>query len=169
VARFDTAISEHVPLLRSAARRLTRRPAEQDDLVQDTFERALRHFASGRESPTSMRAWLLCVLRNVFVDSTRRAKASYRSLGDPFAECVAPESPQEPTWASLSMSDIQEAIKHLAPEQRSAFELHYLHGLAYSQIAAVLAIPDNTVASRLYRARQSLQRALLRLRDRPTD
>jgi RNA polymerase sigma-70 factor, ECF subfamily len=157
---FASLLEPHARALRAAACRLTAKTSEHEDLVQDTFERALRYLGGGRDCPHNMRAWLMSILHNTFIDRTRRAKAAYQP-SDLIEDCPCPEQTEEPAWAAVSMDDIQQALATIEPDQRIAFELHYLRGLRYSEVASQLAIPGNTVASRLYRARRALQRALL--------
>jgi RNA polymerase sigma-70 factor, ECF subfamily len=157
---FASVLEPHARALRGAACRLTARTSEHEDLVQDTFERALRYLTAGRDCPHNMRAWLMSILHNTFIDRTRRAKAAHQPTGT-LEDCPCPEQAEEPAWARVSMDDIRRALTTIEPDQRIAFELHYLHGLRYSEVATELDIPGNTVASRLYRARRALQRALL--------
>jgi RNA polymerase sigma factor (sigma-70 family) len=148
----------HDAAVRSAARAICRNPGEVDDLVQDTFERALRFLSAGHAAPHSPRAWLISILRHVFIDRMRTRAA--RPTVDTVDELPAPEPLPEPIWASVTPAEVRAALADLEPGLRRAFELHYLQGLRYKDIAAELQIPDNTVASRLHRARKALKEAL---------
>ena len=150
-------LAEHAPALRALAAMLCRNPDGREDLVQDTFERALRHLARNHEPVRNVRAWLVAILRNVFIDRVRAERTMTANVDD----CEAPEPDPQPAWADVSLADVRAACEALDPILRAAFELHYLDGLRYRDIAARLAIPENTVASRLFRARKALRDQLL--------
>lgn len=149
----DADLAQHLPALRAAAAHLCRRAWETDDLVQDAFERALRYLSAGNPPPTHMRAWLVSIMRNAFVDRIRKRAAAAEPIEDP----PAPEAEPEPTWAQVSTDEVRAALGKLDGELRRVFELHYLDGLPYREVAARLTLPENTVASRLYRARKLLK------------
>jgi RNA polymerase sigma-70 factor (ECF subfamily) len=151
-------VAEHETALRAAAAGLCRgRPAELDDLIQDTFERALRHFRANRTPPDNMRAWLVSIMRHVFVDRLRASRV-HVPCDDDLAQPV-PEP--QPIWADVSVEDVRRALRDVDAPLREAFELHYLQGRPYVEVAATLSIPVNTVANRLYRARKALREALM--------
>jgi RNA polymerase sigma-70 factor, ECF subfamily len=168
-AELERRFAAHTPALRSAAAGLCRgrSPTELDDLIQDTFERALRHFTAGRPAPDNERAWLVSILRNVFIDRLRAARPRHESIDDLAAP--APEPVTEPAWTQISIADIHAALAKIDPALRAAFELHYIRKLRYAEVAAALAIPMNTVASRLYRARKAVRDALLATTSAPED
>jgi RNA polymerase sigma-70 factor (ECF subfamily) len=153
-------LAAHEEAVRSAARFICRDDQEREDLVQDTFERALRFLAAassqGRPRPTHLRAWLVSILRNAFVDRKRRAKLELVELADPPA--IEPEP--APAWAALSLDEVRAALAGLDPDLRTVFELHYIDRLRYSDIAERLGIPANTIATRLFRARRRLRERL---------
>jgi RNA polymerase sigma-70 factor (ECF subfamily) len=151
-------LASHEPSLRAAARHICRDDGDREDLIQDTFERALKHLSAGNPRPIHMRAWLVSILRNAFIDRKRRASIPVSELMD-----VPQEPPDpEPAWCSVSVDQVRVALDELPTELRTAFELHYLKRLRYSEIAVRLKIPPNTVATRLFRARRSLRDILLR-------
>ncbi|HEU4729068.1 MAG TPA: RNA polymerase sigma factor [Kofleriaceae bacterium] len=154
-------LAEHAQALRLAAVNRCRNTWEADDLVQETFARALRHLAQGHPAPVHMRSWLHSILRNAFVDHVRRVRSRAVAL-EPVAEHAAPEREPEPVWAHVSLDDVRAALARLDGELRRAFELHYLRGMRYKAVAAKLGVPENTVASRLFRARKALRRQLAR-------
>jgi RNA polymerase sigma-70 factor (ECF subfamily) len=151
-------VAEHKAALRLAAMNRCRNAWEADDLVQETFARALRHLARGYPAPAHMRSWLVSILRNAFIDQVRRRAVTF----EPIAEHAAPEREPEPVWARVSFDDIRAALARLDGELRRVFELHHLRGLRYKVVAAKLGVPENTVASRLFRARKALRAELAR-------
>jgi RNA polymerase sigma-70 factor (ECF subfamily) len=149
-------LAEHEPALRYTAANLCRRRWDTDDLVQDTFERALKFLAAGHPAPTHMKAWLLSILRNAFIDRVRKKVIPHEPVDDQ----PAPEIEAEPAWAALSVDDIRAGLARLDDDVRRVFELHYLDGLRYREIAKRLGMPENTVASKLFRARKLLRNEL---------
>ena len=158
--REDLDLFAYEPVLRAAAAHLCRKAWETDDLVQDTFERALRYLSSGRPLPVNPRAWLVSILRNAFIDRIRRSAVRFEAMTETETQTRQPDSDPEPAWAKLSVAEVQIALAELDAEQREVFELHYIAGLSYRDIAERMAIPQNTVASRLFRARKALRRVL---------
>jgi RNA polymerase sigma-70 factor (ECF subfamily) len=157
--REDLAV--HEPMLRATARHLCRKAWETDDLVQDTFERALKHLEAGRPPPTQMRPWLASILRNAFIDRIRRKAVTF----EPIEDAAQPDVESAPPWADVTIEEIRTALARIDEHLRLAFDLHYLQGLRYREVAKRLGIADNTVASRLFRARQALRDELARGRD----
>ncbi len=153
----QATVHRHASALRAAAGALCRDPAACEDLVQDTFERALRHLAAGNEPVLNHRAWLVTILRNVFIDRVRAERSSTHEVED----CPAPDPDPHPPWADVTLADVRAACAAIDPDQREVFTLHYLEGLRYREIAVRLSVPENTVASRLYRARKALRYQLL--------
>jgi len=157
VCEPEPDLARHVPALRAAARALCRNSADCEDLVQDTFVRALGHLAGDKQPVRNLRAWLVAILRNAFIDRVRAERSSEHDVED----CPAPEPDPQPPWASVTLADVRAACAALDPDLRAVFELHYLDGLGYREIAARLSIPVNTVASRLFRCRRELRALLL--------
>ncbi len=155
-------LAMHEAELRSASRYICRDDSEREDLVQDTFERALRHLGAGNPKPANLRAWLVSILRNAFIDRKRRAAVAKVVFDDSPASAPAPEPEPEPLWSSVSLEDVRAALAELDEAQRVVFELHYLGRMRYEEIASKLGIPSNTVATRLFRARKALREVLLR-------
>jgi RNA polymerase sigma-70 factor, ECF subfamily len=151
-------LAVHVPALRAAARVLCRHADDYEDVVQDTLERALRHLARNDQPVRNTRAWLMAILRNTFVDRIRTRRSTSLALED----CLAPAEPEpEPAWLDLTLADVRAASASIAPSLRDIFELFHLEGLCYREIATRLSVPENTVASRLFRARNALRDRLL--------
>jgi RNA polymerase sigma-70 factor, ECF subfamily len=160
----DNGLAQHAPALRAVAAMLCHSAAGCEDLVQDTFERALRHLSGPHTPVRNTRAWLIAILRNVFVDRRRAEHPTTSDLDD----CEAPEPDPQPAWADVNLADVRAACEEIDPVLRAVFELHYLNGLPYREIAIRLAIPENTVASRLFRARKALKDRLLAKSRRPS-
>ena len=137
---------------------LTQDRTAADDLAQATVERALISRDRYR-SGTNLRAWLLLMMRNLFIDGRRRAAFQAGSIDDDELAPPSPDAPPSPLDL-LSGDDVAEAAARLGREQREIFTLAYFDRLSYREIAARLGITANATGGRLLRARTRM-RALL--------
>ena len=128
-----------------------------DDLVQECLARAVgsrRLWIRGR----AMRPWLFRVLHNVFVDSLRRQAGSIAAEGsDRNREKIAAEQDAD---MLCMLSDFEQALYQLSPEQREVLLLVGVEQLSYRKVAKIIGVPIGTVMSRLSRAREMLARGL---------
>jgi RNA polymerase sigma-70 factor (ECF subfamily) len=152
----------HASLYRFA-RALAGDPSVAEDLVQETYRRALNAGNKPDQlSPEQLRPWLFTILRNVWLNSVRSA-----SRENPLELNVDHASPAEtdsPEWAihqKLLRSEIVQAIDALPEQFRRVFVLRELEELSYAQIAEIAQCPVGTVMSRLARARQILRHSLM--------
>lgn len=138
---------------------LTQDRTAADDLAQATMERALAsrdRFQSG----TNLRAWLLLMMRNLFIDGRRRAVFQVTGNGvDDEAAASGPDAPLSPVDL-LSSADVAEAASLLGQEQREIFTLAYVDHLSYREIAGRLGISPNATGGRLFRVRSRIRRLL---------
>jgi RNA polymerase sigma-70 factor (ECF subfamily) len=163
VARDDrelrAGLAELLPELRARALRLCGNGAAADDVVQDTFERALR-FADTYERGTNLRAWTLRVLFSVFVTKWRRRRRERTALEalatDPCA-WTAPDrfSPPDAGAGALTRST-RRKLQALPDSFRDAVVMVDLRELSYREAARELGVPVGTVMSRLHRGRKLL-------------
>jgi len=147
----DQALIAELPRIRRYARALVGDMARADDLVQDTVERALRkqaHWQGG-----SLRAWLLTLMHNVFVNQIRK-NDPIRNGSDVETE---PLPVRDATQDSLKLRDLDRALQALSADHREILLLVGLENLRYEEIAQVLNLPIGTVMSRLSRARRQLR------------
>ncbi|EHP42367.1 ECF subfamily RNA polymerase sigma-24 factor [Cupriavidus basilensis OR16] len=153
---FGDDIAVWLPQLRRYARALTGDAAWADDLVQDTAERAI---VQGKRLPagSQARAWMLTVLRHLYIDQLRRRREVAVDAADPLWQRQAVRASE---IDGLLLRDVQRALYRLPVEQREVLLLVVLEGLRYQEAAVVLQVPLGTVMSRLSRAREHL-RALL--------
>ena len=170
VADFSSAALEFLDALYAAALRLTRNADQAQDLVQDTYLKAIRarqSFASG----TNLKAWLYTILHNTWRNRRRdraRARVEFDSdLAEQAAETgaadwpVTPfESPETLLMRNTIDADLQRALDALPESFREAVWLRDVDELSYQEIAEALAIPIGTVMSRLSRGRKQLYEAL---------
>jgi RNA polymerase sigma-70 factor, ECF subfamily len=152
---------DHLDALQAFALKLCGHPADARDLVQDTFERALRNL--GTLTPgTNERAWLFTILHNMFIDRCRhRARRPQADTLDEEKLQVASVEPEPPpAWTAISETELRAAVARLDEEFRVVYELHALEGRSYQEIVEKLGIPANTVGTRLIRARRKLKAIL---------
>jgi len=157
--QFMWLLVRNLPELRGYARRLTRKVAEANDLVQEACRRAIEsrsRFTSGSD----MRAWLCCILRNYYRDRLRRLSREML-VGDHDGQFATPSPEPCARWARVSDDDLEQALASLQPQYRSAYVLHAIDGRSYGEIAQALGVPSSTVGTRILRARQLLRAFLL--------
>jgi RNA polymerase sigma-70 factor (ECF subfamily) len=149
-----------LPQLQSLARRLSRHPDDAADLVQETCLRALEHwrgFVAG--SIDDLRRWLRTIMHNLHCD---RARAFRREVGCSDLEEMSGGDGPEPCarWRLVDDRPVAEAVSGLPPRLRGPYVLFVRDQLSYASIAASLRIPENTVGTRIRRARGHLREAL---------
>ena len=168
--RFETDALQYLDQLYAAAMRMTRNPADAEDVVQETYAKAYASFHQFTPG-TNLKAWLYRILTNTYINSYRKkqrepqlsdgenvedwqlARAeSHTSSGLKSAETVALEN--------LPDSDVKDALQQLAPDFRLAVFLADVEGFSYKEIAEIMGTPIGTVMSRLNRGRTQLRKLL---------
>ena len=157
---FAQAALSHIDSLYGTALRLTRRAADAEDLVQDTYLKAFR--ASHQFAPgTNLKAWLFTILHNTFRNARRHDGRNPVDVDSEVVERAAADAPgtQSPeqilTRATLD-ADLQAALDDLPEAFRQAVWLRDVEELTYAEMADVLSVPIGTVMSRISRGRRAL-------------
>ncbi len=153
----------HLDALYNFARYLTRRPADADDLVQETYLRALR-FSHQFQPGTHLRAWLFHILRNTFLTFYRVREREPAIAEDGVPAWDVPmfqERPDDDPSDAEAHTDLERAMVRLPEEFRSVLLLAEVEGLPLEEVARVMGCPVGTVKSRVFRAKERL-RGLLR-------
>ncbi|MDX2024442.1 MAG: RNA polymerase sigma factor [Deltaproteobacteria bacterium] len=159
-ARLAQLAKDHLTYLQERAYRLTRNQADAADLVQDTFERALK-FVGPRVSPQRARNWLLVVMHNLFVDRYRANRSThFVHCQELLMQLPAPEPEAPDPRDCVTIDDVHKALTGVPPVLRRVFELREIEGQSYAEIAATLNIPLVTVGTRLLRARRHIRASL---------
>ena len=163
---FSEEAISHLDTLYRGALRLTRDPERAQDLVQDTYVRALRYQHSFQPG-TNMKAWLFAIMRNLFWDRFKGPGKDVASLDDDTGEFALYDKlkdsgigPDEQVLDRLATGEVVAAVDELPPLHREVVMLVDVEGFSYRDAADVLGVPIGTVMSRLHRARQSLQKRL---------
>ena len=146
---------------------LTQNREEAEDLVQETFLKALKGFASFQPG-TNFRAWMYRILRNTFLTSRTGLKASAAvpidAEEDGGAGLLPPteETPESLLLARADQQTIRSALEQLPVHFREVVLLCDVEEMSYQEIADTLSIPIGTVMSRLFRARKAMRELLAR-------
>lgn len=145
-----------LPHLRAFARGLCGRPDFADDLVQEATIKAW--VARERYTPgTNMRAWTFAILRNHYLSELRRSRRQTDLDEGAVERMLVMEADQE---GPLHLSDMEDALRKLAPERREAVLLVGASGFSYEDAAEIAGCPIGTMKSRVARARADLARLL---------
>ena len=170
---FMADVDQYLNSLYSTALRLTKKPADAQDLVQETLLKAYKAYGKF-EAGTNLKAWLFRILTNSYINiyryKSRRPNEvdieneeqmfMYHKLRGSTATDVS-KSVEDEFLSSITDTEIAKAIEDLPDQFREVVLLFDVEGLSYAEIAEMLKIPSGTVMSRLHRGRKALQKALI--------
>jgi RNA polymerase sigma-70 factor (ECF subfamily) len=162
--RFEQDIQIYAADIYRAALHLTRRPADAEDLVQETCLRAFRSLNQLRHRGAA-KVWLFTILRSVFLRQMERKVPGHRSASLDDVELWRLASRQvwrdtngEPrAWSDMLRHDTREAVRKLPHPYQDAVVLAHIGGFTYQEMARILGVPMGTVMSRLFRGRRLLR------------
>lgn len=168
---FESGELPYRDQLYKTALRLSRRPEDAEDLVQETYFKAYRHYASFQPG-TNLKAWLFKILKNTFINEYRRRKqlpgqVDFAEFEETFesalihVEGVVARTPEDDILEVSLDGEVGQALVTLPHNYKVVVLLVDIEGYSYKEVADILAIPVGTVMSRLYRGRRLLERSLL--------
>lgn len=169
---FMSDVDPYLDSLYSTALRLTKKPADAQDLVQEALLKAFKAYENF-EAGTNLKAWLFRILTNSYINIYRYKKRRpmevdvdnqdtmflYHKLRGSTAADIT-QSPEEEFLETVTDTDISDALISLPEQYKEVILLADVEGLSYAEIAEMLEIPAGTVMSRLHRGRKALQKAL---------
>jgi len=168
--RFERDVLPLLPGMYGAALRMTRNPADAEDLLQDTMLRAYRGFASFQEG-TNLKAWLYRILTNSFINTYRKKQREPRTVEGPedldewflfdrLGARSVERSAEDDVLEKIPDADVKAALESIPANFRMAVVLADVEGFSYKEIAEITDVPIGTVMSRLHRGRKALEKAL---------
>ena len=158
----DVVMIEYMDTLYRYAMVLTRNRTEAEDLVQETYLRAMRAMRRLRAG-SNIKSWLLVILRNIWLNQLRRQRITPNMVEIDVDETTAnvvvetSKGPHALYVSKLECEQVRDAIQHLPMDFREVILLREYEELSYQEIASVLGCPIGTVMSRLARARSKLR------------
>lgn len=164
---FEQHVRPYLPQLHAAALRLTRHPADAEDLVQETLAKAYASYAQFTPG-TNLRAWLRTILGTTYINTYRKrqrepqvtpgsdAQQDWRRPHDPDVA----RSAEDQALDKITDTGIMDALRDLPQEFRTAVWLADVEGYPYREVAAIMGTPIGTVMSRLHRGRGKLRHSL---------
>jgi RNA polymerase sigma-70 factor, ECF subfamily len=168
--RFERDVLPLLPSLYGAALRMTRNPADAEDLVQETYLRAFRGFAGFQEG-TNLKAWLYRILTNSYINVYRKKQREPQTVEGPdeldewylfdrLGARSVEESAEDEVLDKIPDTEVKAALESLPENFRLPVLLADVEGFSYKEIAEIMGTPIGTVMSRLHRGRKALERAL---------
>jgi RNA polymerase sigma-70 factor, ECF subfamily len=170
VDTFEVELLSHLDTLYSVSCRMTKSSVEAEDLVQDTIVKAMRARAQYQPG-TNIKAWLLRILTNTFINRYRRGGLERDVLEGPDADPLtdgwvgattmrAMRDPETQALKPIIEAEVSRALEALPEDFRLAVVLSDIEELSYKEIAEAMGCPIGTVMSRLHRGRKLLQKTL---------
>ena len=167
---FEAAAIPYLDGLYNMAFRLTRNAEDAEDLIQETYLKAYKHYDKF-EAGTNLKAWLFRIMKNTFINGYRKKQSqppqsAFSEIEGTFENLVEAgdgqaANPEQEFLAKVLDEDVQLALDALREDYRMVILLVDLEGFSYKEAASILEVPVGTVMSRLYRGRRMLEQVLL--------
>ena len=170
IERFERDVLPLLPGMYGAALRMTRNPADAEDLLQEATLRAYRGFGSFQEG-TNLKAWLYRILTNSFINTYRKKQRQPKTVDGPedldewflydrLGSQSVERSAEEDVLENIPDADVKAALESIPENFRIPVLLADVEGFSYKEIAEITDVPIGTVMSRLHRGRKALEKAL---------
>ena len=169
---FTHDAMQYAPQLFSTAMRMTRNRSDAEDLVQETFIKAWRSFATYQQG-TNLRAWLFRIMTNTYINkyNAQQRKPTETELDDveelflykrlgAVDQSQLSQSAEDQMLSLFTDDEVKKALEELPDQFRIPVLMSDVEGFSYKEIAEILEIPLGTVMSRLHRGRKSMQKML---------
>ena len=169
---FTNDAMQHAPQLFSTAMRMTRNRSDAEDLVQETFIKAWRSFATYQQG-TNLRAWLFRIMTNTYINkyNAQQRKPTETELDDveelflykrlgAVDQSQLSQSAEDQMLSLFTDDEVKKALEELPDQFRIPVLMSDVEGFSYKEIAEILEIPLGTVMSRLHRGRKAMQKML---------
>jgi RNA polymerase sigma-70 factor (ECF subfamily) len=169
---FTNDAMQHAPQLFSTAMRMTRNRSDAEDLVQETFIKAWRSFATYQQG-TNLRAWLFRIMTNTYINkyNAQQRKPTETELDDveelflykrlgAVDQSQLSQSAEDQMLSLFTDDEVKKSLEELPEQFRIPVLMSDVEGFSYKEIAEILEIPLGTVMSRLHRGRKAMQKML---------
>ena len=169
---FTHDAMQHAPQLFSTAMRMTRNRSDAEDLVQETFIKAWRSFATYQQG-TNLRAWLFRIMTNTYINkyNAQQRKPTETELDDveelflykrlgAVDQSQLSQSTEDQMLSLFTDDEVKKSLEELPEQFRIPVLMSDVEGFSYKEIAEILEIPLGTVMSRLHRGRKAMQKML---------
>jgi len=153
---FNQMLVNTRPVLRGFAINFTRNTEDAEDLIQDTFLKALK-YKDKFEDGTNFKGWVYTIMRNIFLNNCKKQKLG-RNIFSQTQSSTTYETgrlSENNVYKTINTKDIQNAIDNLKDDVRIPFQMAY-EGFQYDEIASSMSVPTGTVKSRIFNARKQL-------------
>lgn len=160
-AEFGTLINQHHSFLKQLALKLTKQMDDADDLIQETFYKAIKNQDKYRTG-TNLKGWLYTIMKNTFINNYRKKKNQNTFVDDTDNRYFINSGDNAKTVETDTLVDqeyIMRQIESIDKNYLEAFMMHY-NGYKYEEIAEILDIPLGTVKSRIFLARKKMMNKL---------
>jgi RNA polymerase sigma-70 factor (ECF subfamily) len=169
---FTHDAMQYAPQLFSTAMRMTRNRSDAEDLVQETFIKAWRSFATYQQG-TNLRAWLFRIMTNTYINkyNAQQRKPTETELDDveelflykrlgAVDQSQLSQSAEDQMLSLFTDDEVKKSLEELPEQFRIPVLMSDVEGFSYKEIAEILEIPLGTVMSRLHRGRKAMQKML---------
>ncbi|GHF11547.1 RNA polymerase sigma factor [Kordiimonas sediminis] len=159
-AAFKELFLYFAPRVKAHLVKLSMDPRLAEDLAQDVMVKVWRKAGQYNPAKARLSTWIFTIARNSYIDQVRKQKYPEVNADDHLGEMVADEKTEKPLEQKQTAARVNNAMKHLKPEQVEVIQLSFFEELSHSEIAERLQLPLGTVKSRIRLAFKTLRKEL---------